>query len=72
MADEMLARLDQLQRGARETHPRRQENDAHNGYSRYDAYEFESDRYDGEEMDGDEKIYPSELYGKQRCITLMT
>lgn len=72
MTDEMLARLDQLQRGARETHPRRQEYDAHNGYSRYDSYEAEPDQYDGEEMYVDENIYPSELYGKQRCITLMT
>jgi len=71
MADEMLARLDQLQRGARETHPRRQEYYAHNGYSRYDAYETEPDYYEGDEMYGDENAYPSDLHGAPRFITLI-
>lgn len=71
MADEMLARLDQLQRGARETHPRRQEYHARNGYGRYDAYETEPNYYNGEEMFGDENAYSSEMHGTQHCITLM-
>lgn len=71
MADEMLAQLDQLQRGARETHPRRRENHADNGCSRYDAYETEPDYYDEEEMYGDENAYPSNLHGAQRCVALM-
>ena len=50
MADEMLARLDQLQRGAREIHPRRQEYKTHNNYARYVTYEAEPDYYDGVEM----------------------
>ena len=72
MADEILARLDQLQRGAQETHPRRQEYHAHNAYSRYVAYETEPDYYDGEEMYGDENDYPPDLHGAQRFITLMS
>lgn len=72
MADEMLARLDQLQRGARETHSRRQEYHAHDGYSRYNVYDPEPDYYDQEEMYGDDNIYPSDLHGMQRCITLMS
>jgi hypothetical protein len=71
MADEMLARLDQLQQGARETHPRRQEYNAHNDYARYDTYEAEPDYYDGEEMYGYENIYPPKLHGPQFCIALM-
>jgi hypothetical protein len=71
MADEMLARLDQLQRGAREIHPRRQEYNTHNNYARYDTYEAEPDYYDGVEMYGDENVYPSEVHGTQLCIALM-
>lgn len=71
MADEMLARLDQLQRGAREIHPRRQEYNAHHEYGRYDTYEPEPNYYDGEEMYGDENIYPSELHGMRLCLTLV-
>ena len=67
MADEMLARLDQLQRGALELHPRRQEYHARNGYNRYDAYEAEPHYYDGEEMYGDENANPSDLHGAQGC-----
>ena len=66
MADEMLARLDQLQRGARETHHQRQEYHAHNSHSRYDAYEPEPDYSDAEEMYGDENARPSDLHGAQR------
>jgi hypothetical protein len=71
MADEMLVRLDQLQRGAREAHPRPQEYIPHNDYARYDTYEAEPDFYDREEMYGDENIYPPELHGRQCCIALM-
>ena len=70
MADEMLARLDQLQRGARETHPRRQEYHAHNSYGHYDAYDTEPNYYDQDDLYGDENAYPSDMHGTQLCITL--
>jgi len=69
MADEMLARLDQLQRGAREIHPRRHEHDAHSEYHRYDAYEAEQDYIEGDEIFGDENIHPSGIRGMQLCVT---
>jgi len=71
MADEMLARLDQLQRGARETQPRRQAHDAYSHYGRHDTYEDEPDYYHGDEVYGDENAYPSDLQGAQSYITLM-
>lgn len=71
MADEMLAWLDQLQRGAREIRPRRQEYNMQNDYALYDTYEAEPDYYDGEEMYGDENVYPSESHGMRFCIVLM-
>jgi hypothetical protein len=61
MADKMLARLDQLQRGARETQPRLQEHNTHNDYGRYDVYEDVQGYYDGDEVYGDENAYPSDL-----------
>jgi hypothetical protein len=63
MADEMLARLDQLQRGARETRPRRQEYEAPSNFGHYDAYTTEPDYYDGDEMYGDENAYPQGTNG---------
>lgn len=71
MADEMLARLDQLQRGAREPPSRRQEHNAHSVYGRYDTYENEPEYYDEDVMYEDENIYPSELHGTQLFIALM-
>jgi len=71
MADEMLARLDQLQRGAREPPSRRQGYDTHNGYARYDAYEPEPNYYDGDEIYRDENAYPVDFHGKHLCIALM-
>jgi hypothetical protein len=71
MADEMLARLDQLQRGAREIHPRRQGYNTHNDYARYDTYEAEPHYYNGDEMYGDENFYPSESHGMHFCIALV-
>ena len=65
MADEMLARLDRLQRGARVPPSRRQEHNTHNAYTRYDAYETEPDYYGGEEMYGDENVHPSDVHGMQ-------
>lgn len=69
MADEMLARLDQLQRGAREIHPRRHEQDTHSECRRYDTYEAEQDYFEGDEIFGDENIRPSSIRGMQLCFT---
>jgi hypothetical protein len=68
MADEMLARL---QRGARETRPRRQEYeyDAPSNFGHYDAYATEPDYYDGGEMYGDENAYPQGTNGTGFIIT---
>jgi hypothetical protein len=63
MADEMLARLDQLQRGARETRPRRQEYEAPSNFGHYDAYAAEPDYYDGDEMYGNENACPQGMDG---------
>ena len=64
----MLARLDQLQRGAREIHRRRYEHDTHSEYHRYDAYEAEQDYIKGDEIFGDENIHPSGIRGMQLCV----
>lgn len=69
MADDVLAQLDQLQRGARIAHPRRQEHNAHDNY-RYDAYGMEPDFYGGNEMYGDENAYPSDMHGMRLLTTL--
>jgi hypothetical protein len=69
MADEMLARLDQLQRGARETRPRRQEYEAPINFDHYGAYATEPDYYDGGEMYGDENAYPQGMNGTVLIIT---
>jgi hypothetical protein len=71
MADEMLARLDQLQRGAREIHPRRQEYDVHDEYNHYGAYGDGSDYYDGDDMYADENAFQSDTHGTQLCSTLV-
>ena len=63
MAEEMLARLEQLQRGARDPPSRRQEHNVYSGYGRYDTYETEPEDYDGDVMYGGENIYPPELHG---------
>jgi hypothetical protein len=63
MADEMLARLDQLQRGAREFRPRRQEYEAPSNSGRYDTYATELDYFDGDGMYGDENAFPQGANG---------
>lgn len=70
MADEMFAQLDRLQQGARQTRPRRQEYEFHNSNSRYDAYETQSDYYDGNEMYGDENTQPQGLNGRRTDTSL--
>jgi hypothetical protein len=67
----MLARLDQLQRGAREPPSRRRGYDTHDVYARYDAYETEPNYYDGDDIYGDENAYPAEFQGTHPCINLM-
>jgi hypothetical protein len=67
MAQRIFAQLDQLQRGARETPPRRQEYGQHHmthaGYDEYDQYDQAPAHYDEEDLYGDENMIPPDFNG---------
>jgi hypothetical protein len=66
MDQRIFAQLDQLQRGARETQPRRQEygqrHTTHTGYE-YDEYDQAPAHYSEEDVCGDENMIPPDFNG---------
>jgi hypothetical protein len=66
MDQRIFAQLDQLQRGARETQPRRQEyghHTTHSGYDAYDEYDQAPAHYGEEDVYGDENMIPPDFNG---------
>lgn len=67
MDQRLFAQLDQLQRGARETQPRRQEYGRHQaaqaGYDEYDEYDQAPAHYGEEDVYGDENTSPHDMNG---------
>jgi hypothetical protein len=69
MDDLLLARLDDLQRGARQPRPQLQGYDAHDNNSGHGAYEVESDYYAGDETYSNENAYPRGMDGTELAIS---
>jgi hypothetical protein len=69
MDQRIFAQLDQLQRGARETQPRRQEygrhQATHTGYDEYDEYDQAPTQYGEEDVYGDENMIPLDVDGME-------
>jgi hypothetical protein len=74
MDQRIFAQLDQLQRGARETQPRRQDYGQHHatrtGYDEYDEYDQAPAHYGEENVYGDENMVPPEFNGTRDIKSL--
>lgn len=64
MDQRLFARLDQLQRGARETQPRRQEYGRHHTMNfEHDDHDHQPAHYGEEDVHGDENMVPLSVNG---------
>ena len=74
MDQDIFAQLDRLQRGARETQPRRPEygrhHATHTGYDDYDGYDQAPAHYGEEDVYGDENMIPLGVNGTKASKTL--